>query len=268
MAAKPVAAASRCTWPWARTRLWITPATLPRRAVAAAAKEATVAPVAPGGTGGQGSAYAATTIGAGSNGGAGGGGGPGGPGAGGEGGPSYAIAGGGSVELGTGVLEEVARRVEVENPAAKAAARRTAAAADPQRLARRAARSTPRSRVQLPSVVTFPRRDRDHGWLPRSLHWQIDAHRQLRQTSCERLGVAAKHGGHVGAGRLSFSLPREEARQASHPPEQGRAQAAAGGEQHEATLTVELKLGKAKKTKRTQAIELVGPAASKPAKAE
>ncbi len=80
------------------------------------------------------------------------------------------------------------------------------------------------------------------------------------------LALAAKHGGGatVVLGKLSFSLPAKKlVKLRVHLSKAVRKQLKAVTSM-KATLTVELKLGKAKKTKHTQAIVLVGPAASKP----
>ena len=79
------------------------------------------------------------------------------------------------------------------------------------------------------------------------------------------LALAAKHGGGTSVlGKLSFSLPAKKlAKLHIHLGKAVRKRLKAVTSM-KATLTVELKLGRAKKTKHTQTIVLVGPAASKP----
>ncbi len=219
-----------------------------------------------GGAGGQGSAYAATTIGAGSNGGAGGAGGPGGPGAGGEGGPSFAVAGGGSVELGTGVLEEVARPGEGGEPGGEGGRPAHSGGGGPNEPCSASCKVNPQLPVQLPSVVTVSK-----GVIVIAIGCLEACTGKLTLTGSfgkhhvKALALAAKRGGGTSVlGKLSFSLPAKKlAKLHIHLGKAVRKQLKAVTSMR-ATLTVELKLGKAKKTKHTQTVVLVGPAASRP----
>ena len=219
-----------------------------------------------GGAGGQGSAYAATTIGAGSNGGAGGAGGPGGPGAGGEGGPSFAVAGGGSVELGTGVLQEVGRPGEGGEPGGEGGRPAPSGGGGPNEPCSSSCTVSATLPVQLPSVVTVSK-----GVIVITIGCLEACTGKLTLTGTfgkhhvKGLALAAKHGGGTSVlGKLSFSLPAKKlAKLHIHLSKSVRKRLKAVTSM-KATLTVELKLGRAKKTKHTQTIVLVGPAASKP----
>ncbi len=223
-----------------------------------------------GGAGGQGSAYAATTIGAGSNGGAGGAGGPGGPGAGGEGGPSFAVAGGGSAELGTGVLEQVARPGEGGEPGGEGGRPAHSGGGGPNEPCSASCTINPTLPVQLPSVVTVSK-----GVIVITIGCLEACTGKLTLTSdifgrhhVKGLALAAKHGGGASVlGKLSFSLPAKKvAKLEVHLGKAARKQLKSVA-RIKATLTVQLKLGKAKKrTKYSDPLVLYGPEARKPPK--
>lgn len=222
-----------------------------------------------GGAGGQGSAYAATTIGAGSNGGAGGAGGPGGPGAGGEGGPSFAVAGGGSLELGTGVLEQVARPGEGGEPGGEGGRPAHSGGGGPNQPCSASCKVNATLPVQLPSVVTVSK-----GVIVITIGCLEACTGKLTLTGSfgkhhvKGLALAAKHGGTSVLGKLSFSAPAKKLVKLHVHLSKAASKQLKALTSMKATLTVVLKLGKAKKTKHTQTIELVGSAASKPTKAK
>ena len=227
----------------------------------------------PGGAGGQGSAYAATTIGAGSNGGAGGAGGPGGPGAGGEGGPSFAVAGGGSAELGTGVLEQVARPGEGGEPGGEGGRPARSGGGGPNEPCSSNCKVNPQLPVQLPSFVTVAK-----GVVVITIGCLEACTGKLTLTAntfgkhhVRGLALAARRGGGTSVlGKLSFSLRAKQlAKLRIHLGKAARKRLKGLKQGLPATLTVQLRLGKAKRaTRHTQAIELLPPVAGKPPKAK
>jgi hypothetical protein len=223
-----------------------------------------------GGSGGQGSAYAASTIGAGSNGGAGGAGGPGGPGAGGEGGPSFAVAGGGSAELGAGVLEEVARPGEGGEPGGEGGRPAHSGGGGANEPCSSSCTINATLPVQLPAsvpiakgVVVIP-----IGCLEACTGKLTLTSSTFGKRHVKALALAAKSNkGTSVLGELSFSLPAKKiVKLRVHLSKAARKQLK-GVLSIKATLTVELKLGKKKKlTKYSDPLVLYVPQAKKPAK--
>ncbi|MGA2163262.1 MAG: hypothetical protein ABSH36_02195 [Solirubrobacteraceae bacterium] len=195
---------------------------------------------------------------------------PGHGGAGGEGGPSFAVAGGGSVELGSGVLEQVARPGEGGEPGGEGGRPAHSGGGGPNQPCSASCKVNATLPVQLPSVVTVSK-----GVIVITIGCLEACTGKLTLTGSfgkhhvKGLALAAKHGGATSVlGKLSFAVPAKKlVKLHIHLGKSARKQLKSVTSM-KATLTVELKLGKAKKTKHTQMIELVGSAASKPAKAK
>jgi hypothetical protein len=225
----------------------------------------------PGGTGGKGSSYAASSIGAGGNGGAGGGGGPGGPGGGGLGGPSYAVFAdahsGAELAVGT---EQTSGAVggggEPGGPGGRPAERGGGGPSSPCSANCTVSAKLP---VAIPPTATISGGVVTVGFgCVKACRGKLTLTGDLAKVAA----VAAKgHGAHEAVlGRLSFSLPAKKVAKL-HIRLSAAARKRLKGLKKglQATLTVELKLGKAKKaTNYTQTIELVPPAANPPPKAK
>jgi hypothetical protein len=86
------------------------------------------------------------------------------------------------------------------------------------------------------------------------------------------LALVSKHGAHATRaavlGKRSFSLPAKKPTKLRVQLNKAARKGLKSVKSFKATLTVELKLGKAKPARYTQPIELVGPGASKPPKAK
>jgi hypothetical protein len=228
-----------------------------------------------GGSGGKGAAYAASTIGAGSNGGAGGGGGPGGGGGGGAGGPSYAVFGPGeSVELAPGTIEHVGAPGLGGYPGGWGGEPGPSGGGGPNSPCSANCKVNPNLPVQLPPsatvsqgvvVITIGCIEACTGKLTLSGSTFVGKHH------VKALALAAKHSkDRPLLGKLSFSLRAKKLTKLKiHLSKAARKQLKGLKKGFPATLTVQLKLGKAKKAARyTQAIELLPPAAGKPPKAK
>ena len=233
----------------------------------------------PGGAGGKGSSYAASSIGAGGNGGAGGGGGAGGPGGGGLGGPSYAVFADAhsGVELAVGTTQTsgaVGGGGEPGGPGGRPAERGGGGPSSPC-----SAHCTVSARlpVAIPPTATISGGVVTVGLgCVKPCKGKMTLTGELAKAAAiapKGQGIASKaHGAHETVlGRLSFSLPAAKKVAKLHIRLSTAARKRLKGLQKgfPATLTVELKLGKAKKaTRYTQTIELLPPAASKPPKAK
>ena len=221
----------------------------------------------PGGAGGKGSSYAANSIGAGGNGGAGGGGGPGGPGGGGLGGPSYAVFADArsGVELAAGT-EETAGAVggggEPGGPGGRPAERGSGGPSAPCSGNCAVSAKLP---VAIPPTATISGGVVTVGFgCVKACRGKLTLTGQLAKSAA----LAAKsRGAHaVVLGHLSFSLRAKKVAKLHirlNAPARKRLKGLKKG--FPATLTVELKLGKAKRaTSYTQTIEILPPSAGKP----
>jgi hypothetical protein len=234
----------------------------------------------PGGAGGKGSSYAASSIGTGGNGGAGGGGGPGGPGGGGLGGPSYAVFADAhsGVELAVGTTQTagaVGGGGEPGGPGGRPAERGGGGPSSPCSAHCTVSAQLP---VAIPPTATISGGVVTVGLgCVKPCKGKMTLTGELAKAAAiaptgQVIASKKAHGAHEAVlGRLSFSLPAAKRVAKLHIRLSAVARKRLKGLEKgfPATLTVELRLGKAKKaTRYTQTIELLPPAAGKPPKAK